>query len=98
MTTRRLALRRTTSGERYAWGRMRIAVTGGSGKLGRAVVDELLAHDHQVANLDRVPSPDTRATFTRVDFTDFGQTTGALSRVDDRYDHLDAVVHLAAIP
>ncbi len=77
---------------------MRIAVTGGSGKLGRAVVDELLAHDHQVANLDRVPSPDTRATFTRVDFTDFGQTAGALTRVDDRYDHLDAVVHLAAIP
>ncbi len=77
---------------------MRIAVTGGSGKLGRAVVDELLAHDHLVANLDRVPSPDTRATFTRVDFTDFGQTAGALSGVDDRYDRLDAVVHLAAIP
>jgi nucleoside-diphosphate-sugar epimerase len=77
---------------------MRIAVTGGSGKLGRAVVDELLAHDHEVANLDRVPSTDTRATFTRVDFTDFGQAAGALSRVDDRYDRLDAVVHLAAIP
>ena len=77
---------------------MRIAVTGGSGKLGRAVVDGLLAHDHEVANLDRVPSPDMRASFTRVDFTDFGQTAGALSRVDDRYDHLDAVVHLAAIP
>src|SRR5688572_9813465 len=77
---------------------MRIAVTGGSGKLGRAVVDELLVHDHQIANLDRVPSPDTRATFTRVDFTDFGQTAGALSRVDGRYDRLDAVVHLAAIP
>ncbi len=77
---------------------MRIAVTGGSGKLGRAVVDGLLAHAHEVANLDRVPSPDMRASFTRVDFTDFGQTAGALSRVDDRYDHLDAVVHLAAIP
>jgi nucleoside-diphosphate-sugar epimerase len=77
---------------------MRIAVTGGSGKLGRAVVDELLAHDHQVANLDRVPSPDTRATFTRIDLTDFGQTAGALSGVDDRYDRLDGLVHLAAIP
>lgn len=77
---------------------MHIAVTGGSGKLGRAVVDELLAHDHRVANLDRVPSPNERATFTRVDFTDFGQTAGALSRVDDRYDRLDAVAHLAAIP
>ncbi len=78
--------------------RMRIAVTGGSGKLGRAVVDELLAHDHDVINLDRVPSSDGRAAFTRVDFTDFGQTAGALTAVDDRHDGLDAVVHLAAIP
>jgi nucleoside-diphosphate-sugar epimerase len=77
---------------------MRIAVTGGSGKLGRAVVDDLLAHDHEVANLDRVPSPDPRAAFTRIDIADFGQVAGALSAVDDRYDRLDAVVHLAAIP
>jgi nucleoside-diphosphate-sugar epimerase len=77
---------------------MRIAVTGGSGKLGRAVVDELLAHDHDVINLDRVPSTNGRASFTRVDFTDFGQTAGALTAVDDRHDGLDAVVHLAAIP
>jgi nucleoside-diphosphate-sugar epimerase len=77
---------------------MRIAVTGGSGKLGRAVVDELLTHDHDVINLDRVPSTDGRAKFTRVDFTDFGQTAGALTAVDDRHDGLDAVVHLAAIP
>jgi nucleoside-diphosphate-sugar epimerase len=77
---------------------MRIAVTGGSGKLGRAVVDDLLAHDHEVVNLDRVPSPDQRAAFTRIDIADFGQVAGALSAVDDRYDRLDAVVHLAAIP
>src|SRR5687767_9651318 len=77
---------------------MRIAVTGGRGEAGRAVGDEVLAEDHQAANLARVPWPDTRATFTRVDFTDFGQTAGALTRVDDRYDRLDAVVHLAAIP
>jgi nucleoside-diphosphate-sugar epimerase len=77
---------------------MRIAVTGGSGKLGRAVVDDLLAHDHEVVNLDRVPSPDPRAAFTRIDIADFGQVAGALSAVDDRYDRLDAVVHLAAIP
>jgi nucleoside-diphosphate-sugar epimerase len=77
---------------------MRIAVTGGSGKLGRAVVAELLCHDYAVANLDLVPSSEQRATFTRVDFTDFGQTVQALTAIDDRYDHLDGVVHLAAIP
>jgi nucleoside-diphosphate-sugar epimerase len=77
---------------------MRVAVTGGSGKLGRAVVDELLAHDYEVVNLDLVPSRDPRAPFTRVDFTDFGQTAQALSSIDSRYERLDGVVHLAAIP
>jgi nucleoside-diphosphate-sugar epimerase len=77
---------------------MRVAVTGGSGKLGRAVVDELLGHDYDVVNLDLVPSRDPRATFIRVDFTDFGQTFQALHAVDDRHEGLDGVVHLAAIP
>jgi nucleoside-diphosphate-sugar epimerase len=77
---------------------MRVAVTGGSGKLGRAVVDELLAHEYEVFNLDVVPSKDPRARFTRVDFTDFGQTAQAMTSVDDRFDRLDGVVHLAAIP
>jgi nucleoside-diphosphate-sugar epimerase len=77
---------------------MRIAVTGGSGKLGRAVVAELLAHDYEVANLDRVPSKEPRASFTQVDFTDFGQTLQAMTAIDDRYDRIDGVVHLAAIP
>ncbi len=77
---------------------MRIAVTGGSGKLGRAVVAELLDHGYEVANLDLVPSKESRASFTRVDFTDFGQTLQAMTAVDGRYDGLDGVVHLAAIP
>ena len=35
----------------------KIAVTGGSGKAGRAVVRDLLEHGHEVLNIDRVPSP-----------------------------------------
>jgi nucleoside-diphosphate-sugar epimerase len=77
---------------------MRVAVTGGSGKLGRAVVAELLEHEYDVVNLDLVPSRDPRAAFIRVDFTDFGQTFQALHAVDDRHAGLDGVVHLAAIP
>lgn len=78
----------------------RIAVTGGSGKLGRAVVTELLDHQFEVVNLDRVPSAsaDARAQFTTVDFTDYGQTFEALHAIDDRYSAVDGVVHLAAIP
>ena len=33
----------------------RVAVTGGSGKLGRAVVTDLAAHGYDVVNLDRLP-------------------------------------------
>ena len=36
----------------------RVAVTGGSGKLGRAVVADLVAHGHEVVVLDRVPPAD----------------------------------------
>lgn len=75
---------------------MRIVVTGGSGKAGRAVVRDLLEHGHDVVNVDLVPSPessgpDSPAPFLRADLTDLGQAVEAL-------DGADAVVHLAAIP
>ena len=35
----------------------RIAVTEGSGKLGRAVVSDLLEHGYEVVNLDLATSP-----------------------------------------
>jgi nucleoside-diphosphate-sugar epimerase len=75
-----------------------VAVTGGSGKLGRAVVDELLEHGYRAINLDVVPPRHDRAAFTRVDLTDYGQTVEALTAIDDRHGGIDAVVHLAAIP
>jgi nucleoside-diphosphate-sugar epimerase len=77
---------------------MRVAVTGGSGKLGRAVVDELLAHDYEVVNLDLAAPKDRRVPSVRVDLTDFGQVAQALRAIDGRYDRIDGVVHLAAIP
>lgn len=75
---------------------MRIAVTGGSGKLGRAVVQDLGQHGHSVFVLDAVTDDPEAVIVT--DLTDYGQVLGALSGVDDRYGRLDAVVHLAAIP
>jgi nucleoside-diphosphate-sugar epimerase len=76
----------------------RIAVTGGSGKLGTAVVEDLLEHGYEVHNLDRVAPAQPRCPFTRVDFTDYGQTYEALTEIDSRYVGLDGLVHLAAIP
>jgi nucleoside-diphosphate-sugar epimerase len=75
-----------------------VAVTGGSGKLGRAVVADLLDHGFDVVTLDRVPADQQRGTFVRVDLTSYGQAVEALSAVDDRYRKIDALVHLAAIP
>jgi nucleoside-diphosphate-sugar epimerase len=69
---------------------MRIVVTGGSGKAGRAVVRELLEHGHSVRNVDLVPDPDPVCGFRRADLTDLGQAFEVLSG-------FDAVVHLAAI-
>jgi len=71
-----------------------VVVTGGNGKLGRAVVADLRAHDYEVTSLDTTATPPD----VRVELTDYGQTAEALSTVDDRYGSVDAVVHLAAIP
>ena len=72
----------------------RVAVTGGNGKLGRAVVAHLREHDYEVVNLDVTGRPPE----LRIDLTDYGQTVEALTAIDDRYGSIDAVVHLAAIP
>jgi nucleoside-diphosphate-sugar epimerase len=76
----------------------RAAVTGSSGKLGRAVVAHLLEHGWEVVALDRVPSPRTDVLSSVVDLTDFGQAVEALSGIDDRHTGVDALVHLAAVP
>ncbi|GHJ38660.1 UDP-glucose 4-epimerase [Streptomyces sp. TS71-3] len=76
----------------------RVVVTGGSGKLGRAVVQELVDHGWDVVNLDRAAPAEQLCPFVKVDLSDYGQTVGALTAVDDRYDRVDAVAHLAAVP
>ena len=76
---------------------MKIAVTGGSGKAGRAVVRDLLGHGHDVLNVDLVPSRDDAAPFLPADLTDYGQALEALSGAEV-LPGVEAVVHLAAIP
>jgi nucleoside-diphosphate-sugar epimerase len=74
-----------------------VVVTGGSGKLGRACVRELVDHGYDVTNVDLVPSRDHRCPLVRADLTDFGQTLEVLAGVDE-HPAADAVVHLAATP
>jgi len=76
----------------------RVAVTGGSGKLGRACVRHLVEHGWSVVVLDAVAPVEPLCPFVRVDLGDYGQTVEALTGVDDRHQGVDAVVHLAAIP
>ena len=79
---------------------MKIVVTGGSGKVGRAVVRDLLEHGHEVLNVDRTPPDPARsapAPFLPADLTDYGQTLEALSGAEVM-SGVEAVVHLAAIP
>ena len=87
---------------------MKILVTGGSGKLGRAVVRHLVEEGHDVLNVDAAPSPDAPASpryrFLRADLTDHGQVLEVMTGVDEHHrgkdssGAVDAVVHLAAIP
>jgi nucleoside-diphosphate-sugar epimerase len=75
---------------------MRIAVTGGSGRIGRAVVELALADGHSVMSIDRVEPPAELAqrsgvTFVRSELTRYSEFEEALRGCD-------ALVHLAAIP
>ena len=83
---------------------MKIAVTGGSGKLGRTVVAVLSEAGHDVVNLDVAG---TRGPgFVRVDLTNYGETIDALFGENDpsagpdqaATPAFDALVHLAAFP
>ncbi len=75
---------------------MRIAVTGGSGKLGRHVLRRLVEDGHQVLNLDRAGERSPELVI--VDLRNYGQVVDVLLGLDDRHGGFDAVVHLGAIP
>ncbi|MCD9025577.1 NAD-dependent epimerase/dehydratase family protein [Cohnella silvisoli] len=68
-----------------------VAVTGGSGKLGRHMIQELQNRNYRVISLDNRVSPDLGCRQIQTDLNDFGQVAGAL-------EGADAVIHLAAIP
>lgn len=74
---------------------MRIAITGGSGRVGRAVTDVALSQGHEVVNIDRtLPAPEAarpEVTVKQADITNYAEFEQALTGCD-------ALVHLAAYP
>ena len=70
---------------------MKILVTGGQGKVGRFVVQELVNSAHEVTVFDQMPGPERGAIRYLVgDIQDLGQVIEAMHGAD-------AVIHLAAI-
>jgi nucleoside-diphosphate-sugar epimerase len=70
---------------------VKVVVTGASGKAGRAVVRDLVEHEHDVVGVDVVLPREPVAPVLLADLTEFGQAVECLAG-------FDAVVHLAAIP
>lgn len=69
---------------------MKVVVTGGAGKAGRATVADLVEHGHEVLDVD-LARHDSPAPTLVTDLTELGQAFEVLAGAD-------AVVHLAAIP
>jgi nucleoside-diphosphate-sugar epimerase len=82
-----------------------IIVTGGSGKVGRACIKDLMEHGYKVASIDLArppglsnPPKPTDVNFTRADITDFGEVMAAFSGINTRAEEaVTGIVHLGAI-
>ncbi len=70
---------------------MNILVTGGSGTVGKYIVDELLLHNHTVGVLDVVSPKQKNITFHNIDML-------VLADVERAMKGYDAVIHTAGIP
>ena len=70
---------------------MNILVTGGSGSVGKYIVDELLNYGHTVGVLDLHPPKQKNITFHKIDVLKLDDVALSMKGYD-------AVVHTAGIP
>ena len=74
---------------------MRIVVTGAAGRIGRALLSDLLEHGHAVVAVDRVAPREAPATDAVTWHRGDARDEALLARA---VDGADALIHLAAIP
>jgi nucleoside-diphosphate-sugar epimerase len=73
---------------------MRIAVTGGNGRVGRAIVEMALAQGNEVVSIDQTSPPDITQphfSFIQAHLSDYEEFVKAIRGCD-------ALIHMAAIP
>jgi nucleoside-diphosphate-sugar epimerase len=73
---------------------MKIAVTGGSGGIGRAIIAKALARGDKIVSIDRVEpkeEPPKKVKFVQAEMSDYKALVKA-------FKGCDAVIHMAAIP
>ena len=74
---------------------MKIALTGSSGGIGRAIIKQAKADGHELVCIDRVAAPETEETrdlhFIQADMDEF-------EKLVDAFKGCDALIHMAAIP
>ncbi len=82
--------------------RKRIVVTGGSGVVGRCVIEKLLSYGHEILNVDQTPLDNPRVHTLKADLTDGAQAFNALSchfQISEPFRETlrtpDVVIHLA---
>jgi nucleoside-diphosphate-sugar epimerase len=74
--------------------RSAVAVTGGNGKIGSAILTHLNDHGYDTVNMSRGKRQEEESdTYITTDLLDAGETYGALAKSD-----ADAVVHMGTIP
>lgn len=72
-------------------GKLRVIVTGGSGRIGSEVIRALLARGHRPENLDLIKPDVENCPYQKIDMTDRAAVRKAI-------EGADAVCHLAEIP
>ncbi|WEG11723.1 NAD(P)-dependent oxidoreductase [Pullulanibacillus sp. KACC 23026] len=70
---------------------MKIAVTGGSGRIGHWIIQDLIDHGYDVINLDQKEPEKSLCQTIITNLTDLGQVVGALFEAD-------AIIHMGSIP